>query len=175
MSLAYCIFLINQYKTRYDHQSSKLIQTYLNKEFVTRVLNIMVSSTESRKDKIIMLISKIKDYFDLDEIVFYNTEDYINDIHHGTFYRNIIRQYIDENICSISEALSTNSIDIRKMKYDKIHFMLYIIPIENNSKMKCIVFVQNNQDSILNSRDIDTLSKPIRIILSAIFAKKIFY
>lgn len=173
VGLVYSILLINQYKQKYDHQSSKLIQTYLNKEFITRVLNIIMNDSTSHSDKILIIMAKIKEYFDLDEIILYNQNSHTEINYSGTFVSNIIRDYIEQNIRSISDSLKNKCIDIRTMNNENTNFSLYIIPIEDNSKVTFVVFAQSNKGGSLNSGDLETLSNPIRIILSAIFSKKI--
>ncbi len=169
LGLLYSVLLLNQYKQKYDRQSSKLIQTYLNKEFITRILNIILNDYTSNEDKISILISKIKEYFDLDEVVLYHPDTPMNQRGNITFHSSIIRSYIDSNISVISNALKTKRIDVRTIQHENIYFILYIIPIESNVKVKFVIFAQSNRDGPLNSSDLEILSNPIRIILSAIF------
>lgn len=173
LGLVYSVLLLSQYKQRYDKQSSKLIQTYLNKEFITRVLNIILSDDTSNDDKISILVAKIKEYFDLDEVIFYNPDESPIKRGHATLYRATVRAYMDVNDSVISSALKTKYIDVRTMQSENISFVLYIIPIENNARVKFVIFTQSNRDGILNSCDLEMLSNPIRIILSAMFRKNI--
>lgn len=173
LALLYLAFLINQYKHKYDQQSLKLIQTHLNKEFVNRVLDIILNNDISNEDKMLILTSKIKEYFDLDEIIFYHQDNLMNEGDNSTFYGSIIRSYVDDNVNLISNALKTKLLDVRTMEHDNIYFILYIIPIEDNVKVKFIIFAQRNRDQLLNSRDREVLSNPIKNILSAIFRKNV--
>ncbi len=161
--LVYCILAIREQKKKYHQQSLCIIQLYLNRELVTKLLKIISTSTISRDDKLVIVLSKIKEYFDLDEIILFNPNDSTNYYGYGKINETIVNLYN-----AIFHTLKNNAIDIRKINIEGTECFLYTISVENSMKFKYIIFMQKRLDMVFNKEDIHTLSDSVKVLLSTL-------
>lgn len=167
----YCITSLLRYKTRFNTQTAKLVQLYLDKQFITRIFR-MLAISKNDKSSFVEIITNIKEYFQLDDIIFYKllTKQDV-EISPGVFKRNIITQYVSDHKTKIMELLEFRKMVIEKFKIGALDAMIYIVALEDNNPETLILFTQYSNDE-LDSSDLETLSNSIRVILSVLNKKK---
>lgn len=164
--LAYLIILVRECKVKLSTQNVQLIQLYLDKKFIDKLLNAVVDVNKGAENVIERMLSDIKEYFHLDDIVIYNPTKIVHEPVPGIYLRTVIAEHIKDNKKEIFEALSSNSIIFEKIENDRIRCAVYIIALPVADKQEVIAFV-HNPDAPLERHEIDTLAKSIRGVLTA--------
>ncbi len=163
----YGVCSLVRHRAKVNKQSSLLIQLYLDKQFITRVFRI-VSSHVNKEEASLKIISNIKEYFALDDVIFYDLA-----VKQGMekspreFESNNITQYVNEHREEILQSLEFNKVVSKKIIIKNIYVMLYIIRLEHDRSNKLVLFVQHSSQK-LNCNDLETLSNAISAALSAI-------
>ncbi|MBP7190135.1 MAG: hypothetical protein KA998_02690 [Rickettsiaceae bacterium] len=173
--LLYSIVLTINYRNKNRKQNARLIQLYLNKQFVMRLLKISSEKVPVYEDKILDVISDIKEYFQFEDVILYK-EDLGREEESpepGIYRQNLISKYVTDRIEYIEENIDIRGFDIQKIDSEKLKCIIYIIPAENVENIKYIIFSHSFEDK-LNTDDIDVLCNPIRIILSGLLSRKMF-
>lgn len=159
------------YKRRYELQTSKMIQLYLNSKFVSRMLILASEHGRTYQSKILSVISDIKEYFQLEEIVLYCHQEKKSPIsQHTTSKQDLVTKYIDKNIEGVSVILKNQGIYVERIDSVDLKSMIYIFEADGAKNIDYIVFVHDPDDK-LSTFDIETLRYPVRIILSDMLSK----
>lgn len=173
-ALIYCVYVLNQSKVKLNIQTAKLVQLYLDKQFITRIFRMLARSKDEGQAFFDIMLN-IKEYFQLDDIIFYNPISGSKiDALPGVYKRNIIIQYIDKRQEEVYRLLKKKKVVIENMDTDRISCMLYIVALEDDAPEKLVIFVQYGQDE-LNSSDLETLSYSISVVLSTMDKKRSLY
>lgn len=173
-ALVYCIYALDQLKVKLNLQTAKLVQLYLDKQFITRIFR-MLARSKNEGQAFFDIMSNIKEYFQLDDIIFYNSAFGVKvDVLPGVYKRNMIVQYVDQHQSEILKLLKSKKVVIEKMETDRISSTLYIVALEDDKFDKLVIFVQYGEDG-LNISDLETLSCSISVILATIDKKRSLY
>lgn len=174
--LIYFVVLACSYRNKYKQQSARMIQLYLNKQFLGRLLRIAAAKNDVYEDKILDIMSDIKEYFQLDDILLYKSRvDRGSELPMpGVYKQSLITQYVDANIEGIEHSIKMSGISVKEIDEKKLQAILYIVPAHFVDGIKYIIFVHSAEGQ-LNMNDIEILCNPIRIILSGMLSRKMFY
>lgn len=164
--LAYLIILVRDCKIKLSMQNVQLIQLYLDKKFIDKLLNIVTEANKRADDALEDILSDIKEYFHLDDIVIYNPNKATHDPTPGVYLRNIVAEYIKNNQNAIFEAFAESNIVVENIENERIRCALYMLLLPVANKQQVVAFV-HNPDAPLERYEIDTLAKSIRGILTA--------
>lgn len=171
--LGICIYLLislSKKKAKLTNQTAKLVQLYLDKQFITKILRMLVYSNDNN-EMFTQILKNIKEYFELDDVIFYNLSDKPGiELSPKVFGSNNITQYVNDNQQEIVQSLEFNKVFIKKVTIQNRDLILYIVGLEDESPNTLVLFIQYSRYSReeLNSHDLDTLSNAIRVVLSDI-------
>ena len=167
----YCTASLYKYKSKLNTHTAKLVQLYLDKQFITRILRMLAYSKDDNQS-FFEITSSIKEYFQLDDILFYNlsTKPQI-DVSPGVFKRNVITQYVYDHQKEIINSLEFKKMIIEEINIGELEAMLYIIALDDDQPNTIILFVQYDNNK-LDSSDLETLSSAIKVVLSVMNKKK---
>lgn len=168
---AYCAASIYKYKSKLNTHTAKLVQLYLDKQFITRILRMLAYSKDDNQS-FFEITSNIKEYFQLDDILFHNlsTKPQI-DVSPGVFKRNIITQYVNDHQKEIIKSLEFKKMIIEKINISELEATLYIIALDDDQPNMIILFVQYDNNK-LDASDLETLSNAIKVVLSVMNKKR---
>ncbi len=169
----YCFVCLLQYKSKLNIQTTKLVQLYLDKQFITRIFRMLAGSKDDSQS-FFEIIANIKEYFQLDDIMFFNasTKPKI-DVSPGVFKRNIITGHVKQNLKQIVKSLELKKMAIEEIDIEKLETILYIVALEDDAPDTLVIFVRYGNDK-LDSSDLETLSNSIKLILSVMEKKQSF-
>lgn len=160
--LIYVIILsILEYIKKSNLKEKKIINLFLEKELVENLLYIASSSERSKTESIIQMIGYIKKYFNLAEIILYDSQcnKIVNNDSASCEIHQTIVNYIKENkTYAFNNIINTDN------------YYLYIASVINkmqSQKKIFIVFVYNKKNNI-NIHDTCLLSTNIINIFSLI-------
>ncbi len=135
----------------------------------------MLAKSKDEGQAFFDIMLNIKEYFQLDDIIFYNPVSGSKiEALPGVYVRNIIVQYIDKHQEEIFKTLKRKKVIIKNMETDRVTSTLYIIALEDDKSDKLVVFVQYGHDE-LNASDLETLSCSISVVLATMDKKRTLY
>lgn len=173
-AFGYYFYAFNRSKAKFNIQTAKLVQLYLEKQFITRIFR-MLARSKNEGQAFFDIVLNIKEYFQLDDIIFYNPLlEFKIDALPGVYKRNVIIQYIDQHKEEIFQLLKRKKVVIEKMETEKLSSILYIITLQDDRLDKLVIFVQHGQDE-LNASDLETLSHSISVVLASMDKKHSLY
>lgn len=163
--VAYLVILVRDYKIKLSTQSVQLIQLYLDKKFIDKLLSVVTEANQRSSDALEDMLSDIKEYFHLDDIVIYNPNKVANEPTPGVYLRNIVAEHIKNNKDAIFKAFLESNIIVEKIENERIRCAVYMLSLPVASKQHVVAFV-HNPDVPLERYEMDTLAKSIRGVLT---------
>lgn len=170
----YYLFLFLKYKSKNQLQAAKIVQLYLDKQFIGRILSTIFDSNKSEEEKIVRIFDDIKEYYDFEDIILYNMQDRLHSPFPESYNKGIIIKYINQNLKEILSDIKYSKFIIKPFIDNKHKYTLYILSLSEVKDGEFAIFVHNG-DYNLNTLDIDTFRHSIQIILSGILSRKIFH
>jgi len=96
-SAIYFAYKANIYKSELEQQNAKLLQVYLDKKFISKLISSVVEANVAAKDILSDLVYEIKEYFHFTDIIIYSDGEISYDPAPGVYIKNIVTKYLKDH------------------------------------------------------------------------------
>ncbi len=144
LALIYLVYLIYCYISQTKCQNLKLVQFYLDRKFITKLISIMLNEKESHQ----MILHDVKEYFQLKDVIIYPLKDKQQN---QDVTELEVLNYLDKNITSIKKGLFGKEFIVKEIS-DEIE--IYLAQLNNTQSIA--VFIKSKHNG-LNKYEVDML------------------
>lgn len=143
-TLVGAVYRVNYYKSKLKTQRLKYINLYLNKKFIDIALDI-ITKNNNEGNICVHMINKIKEYFQLDEVMIWGDEKSSLAIKiNNPVIQKEVYDFIAFNINEIEEKLKFQSCVIYKWIINKVDTTIYITSVRVDVRPHLLVCICNS-------------------------------
>lgn len=161
-SLISLVYIVISYSRQIDRKNQKLIQFYLDMQFINRAIINSLNETASEKF-CKKMIDDIKLYFDLVDIVIIDSMQMVK-YEKNTLLRSDIIDYIEGNIEDITKKLDSSKLCRKKIKLYNEIYNLFICPITPDLTNDGLIVCIEKDPSMLNPAEQSSLENSLNLL-----------
>lgn len=153
------------YRSAVDRQNMHVIRIYFDQKFISKIIAIIGDYTKETSDSIYEEIkSNILKYFQLDDIIIYNTDTSNDTSNSSIIYRSQVLNYVANNLDHITKIIKKDVIMLHTLWHYSKPINISIIALEYNNCNTLIICIQYTNNYFLDHHEINTLTCAARTL-----------
>ncbi len=162
--ISVCIFLfmkLSRYKKALDEKNVLLIQFYLDTKFLCNAL-IDSQKASNASEFCSNLIKKIKDYYNLEELIILDSIDQASD--DNNYFRKEVINYISSNKEDLLLGFEEKNLLVKNYSFKKGSYKLYITRIVDSDDSHGFIVCIERSPSLLSKQEVETMENCINLL-----------
>lgn len=156
------VIKISDYRRALEEKNIKLIQFYLDMQFVWKNMidNLRTSDSVLFCSR---LVEDIKSYYNLEDIIIIDSIKMIN-VQDNSILRSNVISFINKNLDNIVRSLNKKHFQIYYCNFDNNDYILYVSSITPDSSNDGVIVCTEFAPSLLNKNEITSLETSINLL-----------
>jgi hypothetical protein len=164
VAVAILTAMLLRYQNKIKHKNTRLIQFYLDKKFINKIILTYLNSDKPQDKFCLELIESIKEYFCLDDIIIINNFGLEN-----TLLGKQIEDFVKDNYSQLKlQQEQSNNMISTTINITQGSFKLYLNRASNSHEPKSLIICALKEPPSLSTDDIHSLESATNLLRSFI-------